>query len=388
MKILIAHNAYQRRGGEDASVDNEAELLRRSGHTVELFSVENTTIGSFSRKIDTIVNASYRSEMARAVEQRSRDMRADVVHIHNFFPLLTIAAHEGARRSGAAVVQTLHNYRLMCANGIFLRDGSVCEKCLSGSRLWAIAHRCYRGSLVGSAAVVRMQSRASTAEFRVRNVDRFIALTQFAKSKFVAGGLPEDRIVVKPNVVTWQPSPPELTVGRRGALFVGRLSVEKGLKHLLEAWASLPHIPLLIAGAGPEMELLKAIASPNVSFLGEQTPDQVRSLMQAAECLIVPSICYEGFPVTIAEAYSTGLPVIASRIGSLTEIVEEGVTGHLTNPGDADDISAVVYRFFQRNEFRNMSSGAISAYTSKYSQLENVRLLEEIYSDAINRRNM
>jgi glycosyltransferase involved in cell wall biosynthesis len=380
MRILILHNTYQRPGGEDTVVAKEVKILSAGGHAVELATVSNDEIVGLPAKLRTLLHTPYDGLRGEWVESLIARTGAEIVHVHNFFPLLTPAVHQAAARSGVAVVQTLHNFRLICAGAMLLRDGRVCEDCLTGSRIKGVIHRCYRGSLAGSAAVVAMQGRAERDRTWHKSVHRFIALTNFAKVKFVAGGLPADRIVVRPNVVT---APSVAHVPRTGALFVGRLSSEKGVSLLLRSWAHVD-TPLTIVGDGPERERLKAMAPANVRFVGHQAPDVVRQYMLSSEYLVVPSIWYEGFPMTIVEAYAAGLPVVASRIGSLAEVVNDDVEGRLFEPGDSNELASIANGLAGRPDtLSRYSASARKAYEQLYTPERGLKTLEAIYDDAL-----
>ena len=380
-RILVLHNAYQFRGGEDAVVESEAKLLVQAGHSVHVEIASNETIFGLSAKASAFLNTPYDPARKRWMAKLLRQTGAELVHIHNFFPLLTPAVHEAAAECGVAVVQTLHNYRLLCAGGFFLRDGHICEKCLGGNTTWGAVHRCYRGSLPGSVAVVRMQRRAHREETWHRNVHRFIALTEFARQKFIAGGLPAARLVVKPNFVTEQSHPETV---RSGALFVGRLSPEKGVNVLLDAWRRLPEVALTVVGEGPERTRLEAIAPPNVTFAGALPPEAVRSHMLAAQCLVLPSIWYEGFPMTIVEAFAAGLPVIASRLGSMEEIIDEGLNGLTFTAGNPAELASIVGAAFANSgTLSGMGLAARQTYDTLYTPQVNLVQLEAIYADAI-----
>ncbi len=384
MRVLILHNAYQRAGGEDAVVAAESEMLRAAGHEVVLEKVTNDAIQGVAAKARAFLNTPYDATRKQWAADMVTRTGAQVVHVHNFFPLMTPATHEGAREAGAAVVQTLHNYRLLCANAQLLREGSVCEKCVTGSRAWGVVHRCYRGSVAGSLALVRMQHRAEQHGTWNKQVDRFIALTQFAKGKFIEGGLPADRIVVKPNSVRDVAIPP--SGARSGALYVGRLSPEKGVDVLMKAWAKVTDMPLTVLGEGPEREKLQAMAPVNVVFKGGVAGDVVRQHMLAAEVLLMPSIWYEGFPMTAVEAFAAGLPVVASRIGSLTEIVEPS-TGAVFRPGCPDDLAATVQSLRAASALPGLGQGARRAFEQKYNPQINLRQLEGVYSEALAARH-
>lgn len=383
MKVLFLHNAYQQAGGEDAVVENELRNMREAGLDVRLELIDNSAIRSGIDKLRAGLNVCHDAKRARWLDRLLADWRPDIVHVHNFFPLLTLAAHERAKHHGAKVVQTLHNYRLGCAKATFERDGAVCEDCLGASRFPAIRHRCYRGSAVGSLAVTRLQRAAVDKRILIDNVDRFIALTEFAKRKFEQIGLPADRIAVKPNFVGRPVSPPGAGT-RQGCLFVGRLSGEKGVDRLIEAWQRMPYVPLRIAGSGPLEQSLRRAAPGNVTFLGALPADRVEQEMRKAAALLVPSVCYEGFPMTVVEAFASGLPVIASRIGSLAEIVREGETGRFFEAGDPVSLAdAVNAHLMAGSDIAAMSAAARQTYERHYTAERNAARLLEIYHAAL-----
>ena len=310
-------------------------------------------------------------------EQIAR-VRPDIVHVHNTFPRLSPSIYTACRQAGVPVVQSLHNFRITCAAGTFVRDAKPCESCLHGSPYQAVLHRCYRNSALGSLAVAHMIQHHRRAQTYVHTVNVFIALTQFARGKFIEAGLPADRIIVKPNT-TPDPGAPPLDQARHGALVVGRLSDEKGLSYLLEAWRSID-APLRIVGTGPLLDSLRAAAPANVSFLGKLAPDAVRAQMKQSVFLIVPSVGYEGFPMVVVEAYACGLPVLASRLGGLIEIVEPNVTGHLFEVGDvASMVSVIKSTLAGPAHLVQLGVGARATYETKYSPAVVADQLQTIY---------
>jgi glycosyltransferase involved in cell wall biosynthesis len=243
-------------------------------------------------------------------------------------------------------------------------------------------HRCYRNSLPGSLALVRMQLRTARDQTWQRDVHRFIVLTKFARAKFIEGGLPQEKIVIKPNFVGQRPVTNQGK--RRGALFVGRLSKEKGVLNLVDAWKSLPDIPLAIVGDGPARERLEAVAPSHIRFLGWRNPDEVRDLMAGAQALLMPSLWYEGFPMTLLEAFSAGLPVLASRLGALAELVDEGETGLQFASADPNDLARVVRAAFDDPaRLALMGQAARKVYELRYTPEKNLPHLEAIYAAAI-----
>lgn len=384
MKVLIIHNRYQHKGGEDSVVATELAQLREAGHEVALHEADNASIDRLGARIRTTLAVQNNPVDAGIAVTAAREFAAEVVHVHNFFPLLSPRLHRRLHEAGFPVVQTLHNYRLLCANGMFLREDRVCEDCVTGSRINALRYRCYRGSLIGSAAVLAMQQASVRSSAWHAAVNRIIALTQFQREKMIAGGLPADRVVVKGNSVA-DPGAVDPAAPRHGALFVGRLVPGKGLDVLLDAWAGIEDVGLTIAGDGPELERLKARAPQGVTFLGRIGPDEVVARMGDAAFLLLPSTWYEGFPMTLVEAFSCGLPVLASRLGGIPEIVREGETGFLCTPGDASSLSEAVGRMasMSSTEYAAMSAAARARYLNCYSPQANVDGLLAIYRDAI-----
>lgn len=401
--ILVVHNRYRQSGGEDAVFDAESVLLARHGHRVERLVVDNDEIPdrpSASYRVRLAVRTVWASAAAEAVAERARVVRANVVHIHNFLPLLSPAVHGAARATGAAVVQTLHNYRLICPAATLFRDGAPCEDCV-GRRIAmpAIVHACYRDSRAQTAAVTAMLAVHRARRTWDRDVDAFVALTAFGRERFVAGGLPADRLLVKPNFAPDPGDPgdqatestPRGRFGQGPFLFVGRLAEEKGLRTLLAAWRLLDtDVALRIVGAGPLAAEVEAAAADlsGVTFVGPLSREEVQAEMRSARALIFPSLWYEGMPLTVIEAFAAGLPVIASRLGAMNDMVDDGRTGRLVNPGDpralADAVKAVAG---DRNVTASMGSAARRAYLDTYAPEPNYAQLAAIYRQAVERRS-
>ena len=392
MRILRVHNAYQHRGGEDVVVAAETKLLRSHGKSVETLIISNDTITTQRSILATLelgLSTVWSHSGREAVAQAARDYQPDIVHFDNTFPLISPGAYSSARASGPAVVQTLHNYRTLCPNALFYRDGHVCEDCLGKTIPYpGVIHSCYRGSPAQTGVVAAMLTYHRLRRTWIQDVDRYIALTEFARQKFIEGGLPKDRIAVKPNFVD-AASP---SLGTRGDhfLFVGRLSPEKGVTTLLQAQDRHGQ-EVRIAGDGLLSESLHtaARAQPSFKVLGHLSVDQVRAEMLQARALLFPSKWYEGFPITITEAFANSLPVIASRFGAMAEVIEDNVTGLLFAPGDADDLAAKVrWAAAHPDEMRRMGESARREYETKYTPERNYEMLIEIYERAIaHRRN-
>jgi len=386
MRILILHNRYKLHGGEDVVVQQESRMLRDAGHTVDVMEVFNDDIEGGLDKIKTAVFATYSPSSRDVVTERIRQIGAEVLHVHNFFPKLTPSVYDGAHAAKCAVVQTLHNYRLVCPGGLLFRDGSVCEECLGKSfAVPAIRHGCYRGSKMGAATIATM-----TAVHRLRGtwangVERYIALNHYAKEIFAANaGIPENRIRVKPNVI------PDSGIGAHTgtyALFVGRLSPEKGIGTLLRAAMSdrFP-LKLKIAGTGPMEDEVKAAAASTsrIEFLGAQPRERVVELTGNALVTVVPSEWHEaGGPLVIGEAFSAGVPVVTTRMEPMATVVQEGVNGLLYEAGRPEDMCRALAQIVEQPEMvKKMRIAARVRYEEMYLPENNLAALLSIYQEA------
>jgi len=390
MNVLVVHNFYQQAGGEDQVFADETKLLRDRGHAVEQFTVHNDAVDSMGR-IKLARKTIWNRESYRALRDAVRRHRAEVVHFHNTFPLISPAGYKAARDEGAAVVQTLHNYRLMCPVATFYRDGHVCEECMEKFVPWpGVVHACYRNSRPASAAVAALLTVHRARRTWQHDVDVYIALTEFSRQKFVAGGVPPDKIVIKPNFVG---PDPQIGAGDGGyALFVGRLTDEKGVRTLLTAWKSnAVNVGLKILGDGPLREEVVEAASRTphkIEYLGRRPLAEVYDVIGRARVLVFPSQWYEGLPRTIVESYAKGTPVIASRLGSMTELIEPGRSGLLFEAGDADDLARQVARVTgSPDELVQMRVGARRLYEERYTAERNYPVLLGAYAQALNRRH-
>ena len=386
MRIFLVHNRYKQAGGEDAEFEAEGKLLRQCGHEVLDFVKDNAIVDGMPHlrlAADTIWSQSSRKKL----EQLLRENKSDIVHFHNTLPLISPAAYYAAKAEGVPVVQTLHNYRFLCPNGLFFRHGHVCEDCLHKAIAWpGVPHSCYQTSRPATGMVAAMLAVHRGMGTWTKVVDRYIALTTFAKAKFVEGGLPSDRIVVKPSFVEDRRRKAADGAVRQGALFVERLNPEKGVHTLLRAWSSVD-TPLRVVGDGPLLEDVRSASALALVSLGWMTPDEVVAEMGCAAFLVMPSECYEVFPMTLAEAFCQGLPVIASRLGAMAEVVEDRVTGLHFTPDDAGDLAAKVrWAVEHPDEMRVMGVNARRVYEEKYTPEVNYRQLMAIYDQAIESR--
>lgn len=386
MRILLVHNFYQQAGGEDVVFKNESTLLQRYGHDVFHYTANNQDLQQTPNAV-----AALETIWSRTANQQLRAMlqevKPDIVHFHNTFMRISPGAYYVCQSAKVPVVQTLHNYRLLCPAGTCYRDGSVCEECL---QQWipraGIRHACYRQSRSQSAIVTAMLTAHRWLKTWESKVDLYIALTQFAHEKFIKGGLPAAKLVTKPNFVDLDP-------GQRAchgtyALFVGRLAPEKGILLLLQAWTTLTDIPLKIVGDGPmraEVEAFSQSSHTNcIEIVGRQPRETIFSLMKDAAFLVFPSGWYEGFPMTIAEAYACGLPVVGTNLGSIAEIIENGYTGLHFTPNDANDLANKVrWAWDHPLELIQMGKAARQQYEKHYTAEQNYRQLLTIYEKAI-----
>lgn len=380
----MLHNRYLVPGGEDQSTAAEVALLRDSGHEVELLEQDNRDIERLG-KLQTALGTVWSSASYKRIHNKLSTSRFDVMHVQNFFPLWSPSAYYAAADCGVPVVQTLRNYRLMCVNATFYRDSHVCEDCLGKIAPWSgIVHACYRNSRAGSAVLAGMVGVHKLLGTWKQKVQLFIALTEFAREKFIAGGFPPDKIVVKPNFV--HPSPPVGSGGGGYALFVGRLSEEKGIATMLDAWnKSNNPIPLRIVGDGPLTSMVEKAAaeSGSIKYLGRRDSAAVFELLRSAEFLVFPSEWYEGMPRTVIEAFAVGTPVLASDLGATASMVVPGRNGFHFVPGDRANLRRQI-EYCSRNldQVRALRRQARADFEANYTGSANAGLLLDIYRRA------
>ncbi|OAP40022.1 hypothetical protein AU381_10820 [Sinorhizobium glycinis] len=364
-------------------VREELACLRQNGVDVELFSATNDDIVQVSRRISTALGVVYNPLSRRALSRKLAEYSPDVVHIHNFFPLLSPSILDACREAGVPSVMTLHNFRILCPSALLYPDEKLRERSLQHPCWWTVPKKVYRNSLPGTlalAAMVEFHKRAGTWS---RKVDRFIALTDWAKRKLVEGGLPAERIVVKPNAVA---GPPALgTLRRNGGLFVGRLDEHhKGVATLLDAWKEIDY-PLRIIGDGPLAPLVKS-AGGRVEYLGRQPRETVLREMQSAAFLLFPSKGTELFPMTVIEAFASRLPVICSDLPWIKGVVEPDVTGFVVPAGNAAALAdRVRWALSNRSALEGLADCAFTAYQQQYTPEANFNRLMPIYESLVRR---
>lgn len=379
MKVLLIHNRYQQAGGEDTVVRAEAALLRSRGHEVRLYGRTNDELLRMPM-LKAGINAVWSRSAAAEVDGMCASYQPDVMHVHNTFLMISPAVYWVAAHRTIPVVQTLHNFRLLCPQGTFLREGAVCQDCLKRQPWRAIPHKCYRGSALQSSLLAGLLAAHSWLGTYRHKVSRYIALSGFSRACFIEAGFPAEKLRIKPNFVDCSAAPAWGT--RSGGLYVGRLSEEKGVATLLEALRIVGRNPVRVAGGGPCADAVALELGER--YLGVLDREEVARRMRAAAYLVLPSIGHEQMPMTVLEAFANGLPVIASRRGALADIIEHGVTGLLARPGDAADLAAAIaWAETHPGDMEEMGRAARAEWERKYTASINYNILVDIYEDAI-----
>ena len=385
MKVVLVHNTYQQPGGEDVVFNQERQMLELAGHHVVTFCRSNWDTDEYKGILRIVLakQAIWNARSREAFLNLLREEKPDLVHVHNTFVVISPSIYSACSELGVPVVQTLHNYRLLCPAATFFRDGKICEECLPGSLWPSVKHSCYHNSRAATSVVAAILQFHRTIGTWRDHLSRFIVLSEFARGKFIEGGIPPEKISVKPNFV--YPDPGAYTGKREYVIFVGRLSPEKRVRTLLEAWKrhALP-FPLHVIGGGPDQQILEREAADlslrDIVFRGQLAREATLAAIARARFLIFSSEWYETFGVTIAEAYACSTPVVASDIGAMREIVQHGKTGLHFRVGDPDDLAQkVTWAWSHPDEMRAMGIEARREYEAKYTAEKNYPLLMQIY---------
>ncbi len=390
MRVLLVHCFYRSSApsGEDSVYRNEKKLLEDNGCEVITYEKYNDNLDNNStlKKLAAGAEFIWSAQAFREITDIIKSHKPDIAHFHNIFPQISTSAYAACKKLGVPVVQTLHNFRYICPAGLLQRNNKPCEKCIDSSLLSSLIHKCYRNSFMATLPMATMIAFNRVTGNFSNNVDRYIALTEFGKTRFIAGGLPHNKISVKPNFVG--DIGDASTVIGDYMLYVGRLTQEKGVVTLIEACKKTRHIPLKILGDGELRHQLESVCIQydlNIEFLGYQNKDTVISMLKNSRFLVLPSECYEGFPVTVAEAYACGKPVLGSKIGALNEIIEENITGRKFTFGSAESLAECMHAMWNdASGLSIMSNNARAAFANKYNPEINLQMLTEIYTDAIN----
>lgn len=388
MTVLLAHNFYRSSApsGEDLVYRSERALLEENGIKVIPYEKFNDAIdeSTLLKRLAIGYKTAWSEKTYAEVSDIVQRNRPDIAHFHNTLPQISPSAYTACKDHGVPVVQTLHNYRLICPGALLLRDGRPCEDCVGASLVPALRYSCYRGSFAATAAVVWMLAWNRLKGTYNNLIDRYIALTHFQADRLIAGGLPAGKIRIKPNFIPG--NVPFIAEKDHYAVYVGHLSAYKGVRTLLQAWREIPDLPLKVIGSGPLEEELRKYATQNaldVEFMGYLPTSEVMKLVGRALMLIVPSQWYEGFPLVILEAYACGTPVLASRIGSLVEIISDASTGFLFEPGNADDLASVIQKILASDTLKSAPALVRSVFETHYGAQRNVQLLRDVYSEIL-----
>lgn len=385
MKILQIHNYYATRGGECQVVDDEKVLLERKGNQVFQFVKHSSSLSSMSvyEKADGFMRIPYNKKVKLELEAYLRECRPDVAHVHNVFPLLTPAVYDALANFNIPIVQTIHNYRFLCPNGAMFIHGEICEKCKSRSFRHAVVNRCVRNSLFPSMQYAVAINNMWKKRIITQKITKFIALNNFGKKMLTDAGVCEEKITLCGNFVLEQKDSEQHRTDY--ILYMGRLSAEKGVMTLLNAAAIASEVKVIIAGGGPlEGEIASAVNQlRNVECIGYVSGADKQRLLSHALAMVVPSEWYENFPVSVVEAMSAGVPVIASNIGGLPEMLENGVSGMLFEPGDTVKLAELMKLFAQGGAMADKMRVAASEYSRKqFSAEQHANRLETIYREA------
>jgi glycosyltransferase involved in cell wall biosynthesis len=388
MRILIAHNRYQQPGGEDQVFGAEADLLASHGHDVVRYELHNDSIKSAGR-LTLARNTIWNSEAANQVRALVRDNKIEVAHFHNTFPLMSPSVYRAARNAGAAVAQTLHNFRLICPSSTLFRNGKICNDCVGKSIAWpSVLHACYRGDRLATATTAAMIGLHKARGTWTGDVDAYVALSEFNRSLLCRAGFTPDSIFVKPNFLKSDPG--RGGIKRAGAVFTGRLIPEKGVLTLLKAWERIgPRMPLTIFGDGPlrnEVESTAKASNGAITWLGWRSRSEIDAALGAASVTICPSIWFEAGPLTVIESFARGTPVVASRLGSLAEFVESGRSGFLFEPGNSAALVEAIEDFLKLPDSGlQMGENARQVFLKTYSADLAIDNLLELYAFALRR---
>lgn len=379
MRILVAHNAYHYRGGEDSVVDAEVALLRRHGHEVRVYRRDNAELAQMSR-LQAGLSAVWSRQTMSDLRQLHAKFAPQLLHAHNTFPLISPSLYAAARALSLPVVQTLHNFRLVCPQAMLLRNGHSCTDCVGRFPWRGVVRRCYRHSYAQTAVAAAMLGIHRWLGTWQRDVQRYIVVSQTCRDLLSAGGLPLHKMAIKPNFV--EPGEPPGDEARAGGIFIGRLSPEKGIATLARALQQLPGLNIDVYGNGPMREMVEQ--TPGLVYRGFQPAEVLRQRMRQATYVVVPSTGIESFGLVAIEAFACGTPVIASGHGGLREIVVHGKNGLLVEPGDADSLAAALQHAESHpHDMQRMGTDAYQSYLAHYTPERNYALLMQVYHQAI-----
>ncbi len=383
MNILVIHNYYKDRGGEDAVFENEVRELKRIGHNVLVYTRHNNEIDGygFLAKLKFVINCFLGMKTAHDLKRIVRDNKIDIAHVHNVFPLITPAAYRILKKNRVRVVQTIHNYRFLCPNGLLYTKGSNCQRCLGGNFFNCVKYRCYKESFLFSLLYALMVM--SGQKIFKSCIDGYIALTEYVRGLFVNAGFDEKKIFVKDN--GFVPNKKNIGKSKGYFLYLARLSKEKGIDFILESFARLKKYRLVVAGIGDRLDHYKKNYNfPNIQFTGFVKSAEKEKLLRNAGALVVPSVWYENYPVSIIEAFSYGLPVIASETGGIPYIIKNNFNGLLFKPGNFESLDEALGIYTRNKTLRSrLGENAKRTFVERMEFSANIRLLEDIYQKVL-----
>lgn len=382
MKVLQVHNYYQQPGGEETVLHTEAAVLRENGHTVIQYTCSNDEIEhtGLVAKIRTGLQTIWSRKHFAAITDVLEKEKPDVCHVHNTFPLISPSVFHACDKAKIPVVFTLHNYRLLCANGLFLRENKPCEDCLKTNMWTGVKHKCYRDSALATATLAAAMETHHFINTWNKKVDVIVALTAFQKEKLVAKGIEADKIFVKPNMVN-HAAKASSNKGN-GLLFIGRLDHVKGADLLLKIAERFPEIIINVLGQGPLFDVLSAV--PNIHCFGHLPQSQVMKKIAECKAVVLPTRFYEGMPVTIIEAFACGKPVISTNHGAMPSMIKHGETGWLFPLNDFDSLSDGVKQAIDPTlNMEQIGKNCLAEFESKYSPAVGYKNLIETYNLAI-----
>jgi glycosyltransferase involved in cell wall biosynthesis len=383
MKVCIVHNEYGIFSGEEAVVHNLQTLLKNNRHQVFYFQRTSSEIpGMRMGKVRAFFSGLFSFSSKKAMHRCIQKFEPDVVHVHNLFPLISASVLGVCRRAGVPVVMSVHNYRLMCPNGLLMTKGRICEKCCGGREYWCVLKNCENNLFKSIGYALRSAVTRKLRMFK-DNVSIFACLSDFQRKKIIEDGFPEKQCVVLPNMVMWNEKKEDTISGGEYVAYVGRISPEKGVETLIEAARNCPAITFKAAGNYDRMQHLPAAAPGNFQFLGILKKGDVNCFISGSRIVIFCSVCFETFGVTMVEAMLQGKPVVASRLGGIPEIVEDGKTGLLFEAGNAEDLKQKVEYLWNRPELcKKMGAAGRDKALSEYSAETYYQRLMTIYEQA------
>jgi glycosyltransferase involved in cell wall biosynthesis len=380
MRILLVHNFYQIPGGEDSVFHNESTMLDKHQHQVKTFTVCNDDITGKLAAFKALLGLFFSPSHYRQVKQVLSEFKPDVVHVHNYFPLVSPAVFYACRSADIPVVHTLHNFRAICPTSLLMHNGVITEKSITQGPWWTISKRVYKGSLIGTIALASMIAIHKRVGTWHKTVDGFICLTEFAKNVYERAGWPVKKLFVKPNFLIDSAlvKTPSNIPTNGYALFVGRLCKEKGLDLLLNAWQGIS-FPLVIIGDGPEKHLLDNVPS-NIIYLGSKPKDEVLGYVKQAQFLVMASTWYEGFPMVLVEAFSQGTCALVPNIGGMAEVVVPDKNGMHFDAGDSQSLhSGALALINNLSQCEVLGHNARAIFEEKYSE-QLINIYQQIIS--------